>query len=102
MEPVDSAALDSLQPVLTWRAQDPAVWYVEVQVSKDPAFSNGPGSPPLYWELRHGGVTNPPNSYAIPAARPLEPGAIYYWRVRPRIQGGGDPMPWSPANRFTT
>ena len=40
-----------------------------------------------------------PNSYVVPAAFPLEAGEIYYWRVRPRIQGDGDPLPWSASLR---
>ena len=33
-------------------------------------------------------------------AFPLEAGEIYYWRVRPRIQGDGDPLPWSATYVF--
>ena len=41
-----------------------------------------------------------PNSYVVPEAFPLEAGEFYYWRVRPRIQGDGDPLPWSAINVF--
>ena len=40
-----------------------------------------------------------PNSYVVPEAYPLEAGEFYYWRVRPRIQGDGDPLPWSSHQR---
>ena len=48
----------------------------------------------VYGALVHGGATSPANTYAIPAAFPLEAGASYYWRVRPRIQGDGAPVAW--------
>ena len=97
-EPAD-AALAGTTPVLVWQDADPSVWYYEVQVSRDPFFG---ASAPLYWELRHGGATDPPRGYNVPADRPLEPGATYYWRVRPRVQGDGTPLEWSRSSRFTT
>ena len=48
----------------------------------------------------HGGASTPANSYVVPEAFPLEAGEIYYWRVRPRIQGDGDPLPWSATYVF--
>lgn len=74
----------------------------EVQVSRDPAFGADPGAPFLYWELRHGGITNPPNSYSIPEQYPLEPGTTYHWRVRPRVQGDGTAVGWSESWSFRT
>ena len=71
----------------------------EVQVSKDYEF--GPNAF-LYSEYVHGGASTPANSYVVPEAFPLEAGEIYYWRVRPRIQGDGDPLPWSAINVFLT
>lgn len=88
--PLDTGAFAG---AVTWEDSNPGVWYYEVQVSRDPSF--GP-SAPLYWEIRHGGITN---RYEPPA---LDPGVTYYWRVRPRIQGDGVPAAWSPAARFTT
>lgn len=86
-------------PTLTWSNRDPAIYYYEVQVSRDQGF--GPGSF-LYWELRHGGVTSPRNSYTVPSQYPLEQGATYHWRVRPRVQGDGTAVEWTPAGSFTT
>jgi micrococcal nuclease len=101
-EPAMGAGVSTLTPTLAWTESNPNSWYYEVQVSRDPAF--GPFGPSafLYWELRHGGVTNPPRSYQVPAQFPLEPGQQYYWRVRPRVQGDGAPTGWSPNFTFTT
>ena len=77
----------TLTPTLTWANSNTAVFYYEVQVSKDYEF--GPNAF-LYSEYVHGGASTPPNSYVVPEAFPLEAGEIYYWRVRPRIQGDGD------------
>jgi hypothetical protein len=86
-------------PILQWATPRGDIYYYEVQASKDPDF--GPGAF-LYFELRHGGVTTPRNSYTIPAAFPLEQGISYYWRVRPRVQGDGAPVQWSPVFSFNT
>ena len=87
----------TLTPTLTWANSNPAVFYYEVQVSRD--FEFGPNAF-LYSEYVHGGASTPANSYVVPEAFPLEAGEIYYWRVRPRIQGDGDPLPWSRINVF--
>ena len=87
----------TLTPTLTWANSNAAVFYYEVQVSRDYEF--GPNAF-LYSEYVHGGASTPANSYVVPAAFPLEAGAIYYWRVRPRIQGDGDPLPWSATYVF--
>ncbi len=89
--------VSTLTPTLTWANSNTAVFYYEVQVSKDYEF--GPNAF-LYSEYVHGGASTPPNSYVVPEAFPLEAGEIYYWRVRPRIQGDGDPLPWSAAYVF--
>ena len=89
----------TLTPTLTWANSNPAVFYYEVQLSKD--FEFGPNAF-LYSEYVHGGASTPANSYVVPAAYPLEAGEFYYWRVRPRIQGDGDPLPWSRINVFQT
>ncbi len=91
--------VSTLTPTLTWANSNPVVFYYEVQVSRDYEF--GPNAF-LYSEYVHGGASTPPNSYVVPEAFPLEAGAIYYWRVRPRIQGDGDPLPWSRINVFQT
>ena len=89
--------VSTLTPTLTWANSNAAVFYYEVQVSKDYAF--GPNAF-LYSEYVHGGASTPVNSYVVPEAFPLEAGEIYYWRVRPRIQGDGDPLPWSATYVF--
>ncbi|MEK7214616.1 MAG: hypothetical protein AAB289_03380, partial [Chloroflexota bacterium] len=101
ISPVTSS-VSSLNPTLEWSNADRSVFYYEVQVSRDPTFRNEPGAPFLYWELRHGAASSPPNSYSIPNAFPLEGGAGYFWRVRPRIQGDGTPVAWSTTFNFTT
>ena len=90
--------VSTLTPTLTWANSNTAVFYYEVQLSRDYEF--GPNAF-LYSEYVHGGASTPPNSYVVPEAFPLEAGE-YYWRVRPRIQGDGDPLPWSRINVFLT
>ncbi|MSQ27972.1 MAG: hypothetical protein EXR51_07535 [Dehalococcoidia bacterium] len=97
--PGDNVIVDSLTPTLTWANLNKAVFYYEVQVSADPSFGTDAF---LYWELRHGGVTTPPNSYSIPPAFPLQPGGQYHWRVRPRVQGDGAETGWSQVSTFWT
>ena len=89
--------VSTLTPTLTWANSNTAVFYYEVQVSKDYEF--GPNVF-LYSEYVHGGASTPANSYEVPDAFPVEAGEIYYWRVRPRIQGDGDPLPWSATYVF--
>lgn len=102
--PQNGDPVANLTPQLTWANNDPHIFYYEVQVSKDPSFNNDPATAvaPLYWNLVHGGVTNPANTYSVPQASPLEPGAQYYWRVRPRVQGDGAPVAWSTTWSFRT
>ena len=94
--------VNSLTPVLQWDNTDPKIYYYEVQVSKDPSFNTDAATAVgmVYWELRHGGVTSPMNSYAVPSNFPLEPGTDYFWRVRPRVQGDGQPVEWSETWTF--
>ena len=99
VSPAINGQTGSLTPILAWNDTNANAWYYEVQVSKDPVF--GPNAF-LYWELRHGAVTNPPRSYAVPAEFPLERGTTYYWRVRPRVQGDGTPVRWSSTFSFAT
>jgi len=99
VQPSPEAAVTSLTPTLVWDNQSKNIFYYEVQVSKDQDF--GPDAF-LYWELRHGGVTQPLNSYTVPQAYPLEAGTTYYWKVRPRVQGDGTPAGWSERWSFTT
>lgn len=97
LTPVDGAEVTIPNPTLVWGNTDKSIFYYEVQLSADADFGD---DAPLYWELRHGAVTDPPNSYRIPEGAPLEPGRRYFWRVRPRIQGDGEPAPWSEPSSF--
>ncbi|MCX6021159.1 MAG: hypothetical protein NTZ05_05430, partial [Chloroflexi bacterium] len=89
--PAAGGTVATLAPTLVWTNRDAQVFYYEVQLSKDPAFNADPATAiaSVYWELRHGAVTTPPNSYTVPASFPLEPATPYFWRVRPRVQGDG-------------
>jgi hypothetical protein len=102
LTPVNGAVLADAGPAtLRWSHPSPAVFYYEVQVSGDSRFDPNPATATsfVWWNLIHGGVTNPPNSWQTPA---LEPGKTYFWRVRPRIQGDGDPVAWSSTFTFQT
>lgn len=100
--PSNGATVGSRTPVLQWANSRSDVFYYEVQVSKDPGFNTDPATATttVYWELRHGGVTNPLNSYTAPSGFPLDDNATYYWRVRPRVQGDGTPALWSWPSSF--
>ena len=97
VSPSNGATVNSLTPTVQWSNSNSNIFYYEVQISKDPAF--GPNAF-LYWELRHGGVTSPPNSYTVPSEFPLESNTRYVWRVRPRVQGDGTPVEWSASSEF--
>jgi hypothetical protein len=100
VSPPERSTVSSRTPTLIWSNSDDTVFYYEVQVSRDPTFSTGAGAPFLYWELRHGGLTNPLGSYSVPSRYPLEPNTSYYWRTRPRVQGDGAPVAWSSTFSF--
>ena len=102
VSPADGSNAVSLTPTLQWRDADSAIFYYEVQLSADPLFGMFGAVAPVYWELRHGGVTNPADSYQVSGQYPLRAGMIYYWRVRPRIQGDGKPAEWSTSWSFAT
>ncbi len=102
VSPAKDGVVAGVQPTLAWSNTDRTVYYYEVQVSKDSGFGAAPGSPFLYWELVHGGVSTPLNSYTIPGLYRLQTNTAYYWRVRPRVQGDGTPAPWCATWRFST
>ncbi len=100
--PAAGDTVESRTPTLRWTDSRSDVFYYEVQLSQDQRFNTDPATAMsmVYWELRHGGVSTPPNSYTVPQAFPLSPGQTYYWRVRPRVQGDGTPVAWTPAQSF--
>lgn len=101
VSPAQGTRLATPDPVaLTWHHPKSALFYFEVQVSADPGFSTDPATAtaPVWWNLVHAGVSTPPNSWTTP---PLEVGTTYYWRVRPRVQGDGTPVPWSSTFTFS-
>ena len=75
------------------------MFYYEIQVSTDHLFGQQGPVTAVWHNLIHGGVTNPPNSWRTPD---LLPGTPYFWRVRPRVQGDGVPVSWSPVWSFKT
>ncbi|MBI2886210.1 MAG: PD40 domain-containing protein [Chloroflexi bacterium] len=93
--PRQNAILESTAPVtLIWPSIGSNIFYYEVQVSTDPQFRAGTGAvAPIWSMLIHGALTDPPNSWRTP---PLEPNSVYYWRVRPRVQGDGAAASWAP------
>jgi hypothetical protein len=98
-------ASDAVTPVtpqtLRWSNPDTDVFYYEVQVSPDPGFDTNPATATasVWTNLVHAGLSTPPNAWITPA---LAPGVTYHWRVRPRVQGDGVPVAWSPIFRFRT
>ena len=104
VSPANDAVVTLATPTLQWANSRSDVFYYEVQLSKDRTFNTDPATATamVYWELRHGGATTPPNSYTVPAAFPLEANSTYFWRVRPRVQGDGTPVEWSTPVRFFT
>ncbi len=102
--PSNGAAVSTLTPQLRWANANDQIFYYEVQLSKDPNFEADPNRAvaAVYWELVHGAQTNPPNSYHVRSDFPLEPASIYYWRVRPRVQGDGIAVVWSNSWTFVT
>ncbi|MBI2039522.1 hypothetical protein HYT18_00440 [Candidatus Microgenomates bacterium] len=94
-----SAIIEPVAP-LQWRDRNRAMFYYEVQVSKDPLFrTEADATAAVYWNLVHGAMSNPPNSYSFPEDYQPEPGH-YFWRVRPRVQGDGTPVDWSQNWEF--
>ncbi|MBI2886362.1 MAG: hypothetical protein HYY02_04045 [Chloroflexi bacterium] len=104
--PAPGISVDTLTPVVQWADSDARLFYYEVQVSKDAGFNTDPASATaaVLWEIRHGGQSAPLNSYAVRQQYALEPGATYYWRVRPRVQGDAplEGVAWSASWSFRT
>lgn len=104
VSPANGGSATGFTPTLTWAHPRPDVFYYELQLSKDPSFNTDgvTAVASVYGALIHGGVTAPPNSYSVPESAPLEAATTYYWRVRPRIQGDGLPVAFTPNFSFRT
>ncbi|MCX6020551.1 MAG: S8 family peptidase [Chloroflexi bacterium] len=104
VSPAPGALVADPRPSLTWANSNPAIYYYEVQLSKDRTFETHPmrGTAAIYWNLIHGGETTPLNTFTLPQGFALQPASAYFWRVRPRVQGDGAPVEWSPVWSFTT
>lgn len=104
LTPAVDDTVSTLTPSLQWGNSRTDVFYYEVQLSKDATFNTDPNTATamIYAEYKHGGVTNPLNSYAVPTDFPLEAKTTYYWRVRARVQGDGVPTAWSDPWTFKT
>ena len=98
--PEEGESVSQSGAVLRWQNSATDIFYYEIQVSKDARFTTEEEALTSVWSnLVHGGVANPLNSWSTPE---LQPNSIYYWQVRPRVQGDGDPVEWSAAWGFTT
>lgn len=100
--PANGASIASTVPIaIRWDNASGNIFYYEVQVSPDPNFETDPAKAKaaVWWNLVHGGVTNPLNSWTTPQ---LQPATTYHWRVRPRVQGDGTPVAWSQTWSFRT
>lgn len=95
--PAHGSMVPNSGTLLQWQDSNWATFYYEIQVSPDAAFGESGAIAPVWWNLVHGGVTTPLNSWRTPS---LLPGRTYFWRVRPRIQGDGMPAAWSQAWSF--
>ena len=101
--PANGGATGPGPVTLRWSDSDKSLFYYEVQVSPDSAFNTDPATAAtfVWWNLVHGGVANPPDSWTTPAGQ-LPAGSSVYWRVRPRVQGDGIPIAWGPTWSFKT
>ena len=98
--PVEGSALSQSDTSLRWQNSASDIFYYEIQASKDAQFKTGSQAvTSVWWNLVHGGVGSQLNSWRTPL---LEPNTIYYWRMRPRVQGDGTPVAWSTSWGFST
>jgi hypothetical protein len=94
-------------PTIEWKDSNVNDFYYEVQLSQDRTFNADPASATaaVYWNLVHGGLSNPLDSWTLPSGVTLEKGKTYYYRVRQRVQatalGADEPgIPWSGTQSF--
>jgi len=80
LTPASDSTVGSLTPTLTWSHSDDRLFYYEVQLSKDRTFTTGAGATAaVFYELVHGGLTEPLDSYNLRAQFP---------KRKPRTIGG--------------
>lgn len=85
--PVDGATGTSTVPTLSWNSSGPDVEAYFVQLATDPGFAS-------IVESRSVSQTT------FQPSTPLEPGTVYYWRVR--AENGCGISAYTPARTFTT
>ncbi len=99
VSPADGSTTTGPRVTVRWDNSAKNIFYYEVQMSGDPTFNSDPatGTSFVFNLLWHAAESDPPNSYTAP---PLPAGGSYYWRVKPRVQGDGTPVPWSQTWSF--
>jgi hypothetical protein len=97
--PMNTGTASAGPQTLRWANRDADVFYYEIEVSADHVFGQQGAVAPVWHNLIHGGATTPTNSWRTPDLLPNTP---YFWRVRPRVQGDGVPVAWSPVWTFRT
>lgn len=102
LSPMVDEMVTTRTPTLLWANTRSDVFFYEFQLSRDYRFETNPRSATaaVTTLLLHGGVTRPIDSYTVPPDQPLDDAATYYWRLRPRVQGDGTPVDWSPTFSF--
>ena len=103
--PISGQVVTDSTPTVQWYDSNTQTFYYEVQVSTDPTFGQEGPKAAVFWNLVHGGQTNPLNSWTVPQGFFLAQGT-YYWRLRQRVQatplGIAEPgIAWSAAASFT-
>ena len=76
-----------------WSNSATEIFYYELQVSPDPDFGEKGPVASVFTNLVHGGIGSPQNSWMVP---PVQANRLF-WRGRPRVQGDGKPVDWSPT-----
>ena len=101
-KPPRGSTVASVTPTLSWIDRRTEVFYYEVQISRDSSFGEGVLGQwaSIHWGIAQTSQPGDPTAYTVPAAQSLEDNAPHYWRVRPRVQGDGQPVPWTSPGYF--
>lgn len=104
VEPTNNGIVNTLTPTLRWNNDNTAIFYYEVQLSKDRTFNQDPktATASVQHMYIHGAETTPVNSYHVPDAYKLDSNSTYFWRVRPRVGDEGPGVEWSNIWSFKT